>query len=271
VPGPEVAKPSAACDDLGDFLQIDGDRLSATLTAQGYYTLGTTAGLAAGGLDNNEPLSYGHPYARCSFPELSIDGQRRSLHQWLFPRSSVLQAFGDTLLHVSAGDPVGVRVAFPIRLRDEVARLEWSLANLDSLSHQVGADLVFDPALGAWGDGYAETQGLWFDDSQSMAGTDADGLLLHERREAPLGMGLTIRLVGEAPDSLRLANWVDTVVGGAPATLDLYDLALCFQWAERTLAPGDSLVAALDLALLEPDFPPGLFLRADLPGALSIE
>ena len=62
-----LAKMSSSSDE------IKNSYLSATILNGGYFTIGTTSGISNSSLDDNCQITFGHPYAKTSFPIFSFD------------------------------------------------------------------------------------------------------------------------------------------------------------------------------------------------------
>jgi hypothetical protein len=130
--------------------------------------------------------------------------------------------------------------------------------------------LLYDPALGLWGDGCAFVNGLLVQSDtilQSIPGT----FDLWERKEAPRGMGVKFEYVDNLPTELMFGNWFNMHYDLNDSISQIYDLAVGMEWSEISVGPGESVSYTIDIKLVSPEFPDGVFMRSDMPYFLSIE
>ena len=258
-------------------LRFQTDQLDMTLIAGGYFTVGTTQGSSDSPLDDLASITFGHPYAKTSYPIFGIDGEWMRLDQ-VFPGRPAPQPYrsGDTLtVDLAKGEKFALAFSVINDAQGANINLKCAITNLDTTAHQYGLALVFDPALGRWGDGHLEledgflTEELVFADSAIPA-----FLTLRERDLGALGMGATLYFTADGPDSLAVANWPDVYadnLSNNPAPFEqLYDLALKIHWNERELQPGETREVDLFLILHESDFESSAFTRWDLPSFFTL-
>ncbi|MEM6646942.1 MAG: vWA domain-containing protein [Bacteroidota bacterium] len=243
--------------------------LEASLSRDAYFTLGTTAeGISPSLLDDRAQLTFGHPHAFTSFAYVVLNGTRLRLDQLYTDQPRRFDHATDTLRVVfdAPASPLHTTFAIEMDPAEPRARLKLTVTNADATDHTVQPGLVLDPALGQWGDGHARASAVWTT-RDTVWTSDVPRLIsVWERPAAPLGLGMQLDFQqGGAPTQLRMGNWFDVYADRAATGMPLYDLTMDAQWAAVTLRPGDVLEVALTVALLPPDDPDGLFLRADLP------
>ena len=201
-----------------------------------------------------------------------LDGAWRHPETFFFDAQQQLQILGDTLRLSIAGQPP-LRFQFDMIPQDDGARirLALTLTNNDAVPHEVGLGLLFDPALGQWGDGVAEINGQQVNRPTDLQTGIPETLMIWEREAPRKGLGIQFDVAEEEPDAVTFGNWFDLHTGQNAVVDALYDLAVRMTWDAATLNPGEQRSFAVDVALVEPDFPNGLFLRTDLPAFFSLE
>lgn len=249
-----------------------------TLIQGGYFTIGTNQGLSSSVLDDNCGVTFGHPYALTSYPLISINGE------WAKPEKFIDIAVSQP---IAGGDSLSISyrffntVQFVFSLKPdqtgEVITITTSVKNLDASPQKLGIGLVFDPALGKKGDGWAQlkNQDVLRDTLLTGSGLPTQ-LGINERIGKVAGMKLLADFTASRPDQLILANWRDLYQNdGAQFSSSelrkLYDLALKITWAEQEIPAGGQLSKSVTFQVLPPDFNSSLFMRWDLPAFLSIE
>lgn len=60
------------------FLELQTEKFEVTALSSGFFTLGIHNGLEENPFDDNKPILFGHPYAKTSYPEFTIDGEKIS-------------------------------------------------------------------------------------------------------------------------------------------------------------------------------------------------
>jgi len=251
---------------------VSNSKTEATLLPDGYFTLGTTGGISQDTLDNNCQITFGHPYAMTSYPFFIIDETRQLPENYFYNQAQILSVIGDTL-RLIATDYLTVKLNFDIIQQNDgdSIRIECSLENLDSISHYIGLGMVFDPAIGKWGDGYSFVNNQLIENDTLLQSSILENIEIWERNVTPKGMGLQLSFPDNTPDKIHIGNWFDIHQDQTVVLPQLYDLALEMEWTEEQILPLQKKSYSIKLAQLSPDFSTDLFLRADLPRFLSIE
>ncbi|NKB72562.1 MAG: VWA domain-containing protein [Candidatus Latescibacteria bacterium] len=252
------------------------DQIGMTLVPGGYFTLGTTRGLSASPLDDACAIAFGHPLALTSYPLFAIDGHWFRLDQF-FPDGQLLPRVEGESLRIGgrAEDLVAVDFSLVAQGQGKIT-VEITLTNLDTNTRDLGVGLLFDPALGKWGDGHLLLdQDFIAEDLALRGGEVPNALTLWERRDRARGLGVALSFADAPPDWLAAANWPDlhqhNEPGYTPGSLNaLYDLGLRLHWREQSVQGGQSLTRSVQFDLLEPDFSNSAFIRWDLPTAFTL-
>ncbi|MBN1560372.1 VWA domain-containing protein [candidate division KSB1 bacterium] len=275
---PQSLAKSGGADNHFGGKTVSNDVLSYSMLIGGYFTLGTTAGASASPFDDKCDLSFGHPYALTSFPFFSLDGMWSKLDviaDW----SELIPIQDGEMLAVQTVVNDKVSILFSCEALNDGAsvRLSMTVRNTDANAHAIGMGLMFDPALGQWGDGCLRFNDRFITDAEEYSNEDIPSVFeLWERLQQPFGMGLSVEFTDHMPNKLIVANWPelynDLGPHGLPAhSRALYDLCLKMLWDERELPPNGECTFQLSLDLLQPDFSSQVFLRWDMPSALSLE
>ena len=258
-------------------LRLQTDQLDMTMIAGGYFTVGTTLGASDRPLDDLASITFGHPYAKTSYPIFGIDGEWMRLDQVFPGRPAPLPYQSGDTLTVDLISVEKFSLAFSVINDAQGANinLKCAITNLDTIAHQYGLALVFDPALGRWGDGHLEFEDGFLTQEAVFTGSAIPApLTLRERDLGALGMGATLYFTADSPDTLAVANWPDVYANNLsnnPAPFEpLYDLALKIHWNERELQPGETREVDVFLILRESDFDSNAFIRWDLPSFFTL-
>jgi len=273
-PGPNQPPQAAPTKGMTfDYEVLENETTAFTLLSDGYFTIGTTNGLSAGTLDDNCQITFGHPFALTSYPYFSLDGtvHHPELYFYATPKELVNQ--GDTLLGLHATDLDKVDFTFTLTGQNngETVRLHLAIRNIDDIPHTIGMGLLFDPALGLWGDGFAWVNGQLIQTDTTLQGGIPASFPVWERADSPKGTGVTVAYASNLPSTLTFGNWFDLHYNHSPAVAPLYDLAIETEWAAVQVNPDQEISFVVDIALQAPEFPNGVFMRADLPYFLSVE
>ena len=280
---PSDLRLSKVSGDIGpnESKMAENEWLSATLIFGGYFTLGTTHGLTDKMLDDRCGLTFGHPYAKTSYPVFSVDGV------W-YKTEDIINDAVDNLPHAS-GDTLYMESLLPGRLifrfslilnpqeEEGTVQINLSVTNADSVTHRYGLGLFFDPALGQWGDGRVWLDETFLTEEKLITAWPAGlPLTLWERDRSGKGLGMDINFSEELPDTIILGNWPVFYNDIRPAYQQndikkLYDLLLKIYWAQESTAPGQTRSESLTVALREPDFSSSAFMRWDLPTVFQID
>ena len=249
---------------------------SFSMMTGGYFTLGTTNGLADSPFDNHCDLTFGHPYALTSYPLFAVDGIWGRPDQLVFERISLVpEKNAESLFLEAAVENVGIQFRMTAVENGRAVELSLTLTNNDVVEHSFGLGLVIDPALGQWGDGVLEMNGAMVLEANVFDGETANGLILRERSSSPFGLGAQV-VPTLLPDQIIVANWPD-IYNAAPGELslsdiaDLYDLCLKFIWQEQIVPAGAQRTCTVLIQLLTPDFSQIAQMRWDMPTAFSMQ
>jgi len=252
------------------------EKLEYSLITGGYFTIGTLSGSSTSTLDDNCGISFGHPYAMTSYPLLGIDGAWEKfdiLHSPLGDLSP--QKNQDTLRVRFTHNAVLVDFLIAPAQSGAALQLALTMKNTDTQNHSCGGAIVFDPALGRNGDGalFVNEQPLAVESVLSSAGLNSS-LAVYERNSLAKGMGVSLSLP-DKPSRLIAANWPDILNNSTPQhtitqAKHLYDLVLKLVWDEITMTPGQTRSLSATIALAEADFSAPVFLRWNLPTALTL-
>ncbi len=273
--GPDAAAVPGSAEGL---MRTAADpMLSMTLLSGGYYTIGTVAGLSPSALDDHCGVSFGHPYAMTSYPLICVDGA------WMLPRDCypgenalIPTGTAGTRIEVRADRDDKPSFSFSLRLEGASVLATIRMTNTDDEAHDIGLGLVFDPALGKWGDGYLSMDSRFLERDTLFEGAGVPDLItLLERRNGAKGLGMELAFPARPPLKIDAANWPDAYADPAPGfrsgTVDkLFDLCLKMAWDQRRLAPGESDSVQVRFFLTDPDFGSEVFLRWDVPTAITI-
>ncbi len=274
---PAMAKTSSTHSMGPEYaISLENDRISATLINGAYFTLGTTKGISESRLDDNCDLTFGHPFAKTSYPVFSIDGNWYRLADYFTETGqSELLKNGDTLKY-SAQVKDLLHIEFSIIQEGESNDLilRHRITNLDSVGHSFGQGIVVDPALGKWGDGHLFFNEQFVSDDIVLTGLNRS-LVLWERAQGAKGIALELQYT-TAPDQVIVANWPDVYLNDAPDFEEspygkLYDLVLQLFWNEQEHQAGEQVQTDLILNLAGPDFSSPVFMRWDLPQVIGME
>jgi Mg-chelatase subunit ChlD len=138
------------------------------------------------------------------------------------------------------------------------------------MDHSAGTGLLFDVALGRWGDGYVRFADSMAHQSQTIPILNNE-IWLQERDQTPRGIGVILRFDDFTPPGVvKIGNWYDEFAGRV-STGRIYDLALHARWDIILLSPGDTLMNGFVMASLLPDPLDEPFLRWNLPQSFTLE
>ncbi len=271
---PNLAKTAS----LFEYEIISNNCLEATLINGGYFTIGTSAGNMDSRLDDKCAITFGHPFAKTSYPLFSIDGKWYKLDDYFLGSiKSTLSKTGDTLSIIAEED--FFRFTFNVFPGDSIQKLqlELSITNLDTMTHNFGTGLVVDPGIGKWGDGY-----IYYDDvfiSDDVVFTEWPEnlpLTLFEKSIGAKGVNFTFDFDSILPDKIIAANWADLYNSSSPEFIEnplgkLYDLTIKIIWDEKEVKPAEKTEIKTTFTLKEADFSSDAFMRWDLASFLTIE
>lgn len=257
--------------------EIKNDKFDMTLLPGGYFTLGTNNGASDSKLDNNCQITFGHPFAKTSYPLFSIDGVWYKPDEFFTSSQDFTVTKNSDTLKITAVKPGVVSISYTLFFspQDQTVKFKQSIINLDSKAHNLGLAFVFDPALGKLGDGNLELNGGFLKESKILKSTDIPAIFsMWEKTTGAKGIGIDISF-DKQPGSVTAGNWNDFYDKQSPESIILtqtiYDLLLKFYWPESSITQGSEKTVTATVSLKTPDFSKGIFLRWDLPQSITID
>lgn len=258
-----------------DFLIIEAGGMEVALLKEGYFTMGTTTGSDPGILDDDQPLTYGHPFSKTSYPYLTIDGQKYRLDQYFTDSEYVFEAQGDSIISLILENGV-LHCEFIVshEIDDGQSGLSFSLTieNIDTNPHMISAGTILDPALGTWGDGALSANGIPIESTYThdLVGPFG-GAIIDERRNFNTGMQLLISFEELfAPPVFWAGNW-PVMAGYQDSTVaKIYDLAMQWENGVYNVLPANWVESHFTARLGESDYPEGPFMHSQLPQMLDV-
>ncbi len=261
----------------GQLQTVENSILSISMIRGGCYTIGTVDGISSSTLDDHCGVTFGHPFAMTSYPLLSVDGEWASPLDYYDEESALIpRNDGRGGLVVQAGRNGLLSFSFSMRPEGASVLATIRIANTDANAHSAALGLVFDPALGKWGDGYLSKGSGFLEQDTTFTGSGVpSSVSLWERQQGARGIGVALAPQDRKPSQIDAANWTDVYAGPNPGFDDggvgrLYDLCLKMHWSEKRLAPGESDSVRIRFTLLDPDFSSEAFMRWDLPAAFTM-
>jgi Mg-chelatase subunit ChlD len=250
--------------------------LEATLISGGYFTIGTTSGTLDSPLDDHCGITFGHPYAKTSYPVFSVDGTWYKLEDYF--STSNLSNDSDTLSIIAEEENL-FRIVFrlfPSETSNSI-HMELDITNLDEINHNFGTGIVIDPGVGKWGDGHIYFDDIFIaDDVVFSDWAESMPLTIYEKSVGAKGLNFDFDFGSNIPDRIIAANWADLYDLTGPEFTEnplgkLYDLTLKLIWEEEELARDNDKSIKTILTLIDADFSSEAFMRWDLASFLSIE
>ncbi len=240
-----------------------------TLMHGGYFTLGTREGMDEGIIDDYCQVTFGHPYAVSSFAYPVVDGKAYGPSDFQINQSASLRISGDTIQHQQMLGGIQATTRIYTNQDDDLI-YTYRLINTDNVDHIVGAGLLFDVALGRWGDGYVRLIDSMVHHAQNIPLINNE-IWLRERDRPPEGIGVILEFYDfTTPDGVKIGNWHDEFAG-RESTGRIYDLALHANWNTLVLSPGDTLLNGFAMVSSPPDHLDESFLRWNLPQSFTLE
>jgi len=258
-----------------DFITIESGGMVAHLLKEGYFTLGTTLGSDPGVLDDNQPLTYGHPFAKTSYPYIKVEGIEYRLDQFYSDTEYSFESQGDSLISLILSNATlecTFSIAKVIDDGQEVLAVSMTIENMDTSPHDISTGILLDPALGTWGDGALSANGIPIESTYThdLVGPFG-GAVIDERRNLNTGMQLLLSFeLWSAPSIFKADNW-PVLAGHQDSTVaELFDLAMRWENGSWSLLPDSSVGSLFILHLGEADYPDGPFMRSQLPQMLDL-
>ena len=254
------------------------DILEASLITGGYFTLGTNSGLSPLHHDDQCDLLFGHPYAKTSYPIVCIDGQWSKLTDCEVNSEDLITIQSNDSLFIQTKISDNIQLTFGlVPTADKTAiTVYFTIKNIDAINHNIGMGLVFDPALGKWGDGVLKSNSSFYTEEFVLFKPEIpDKLTLFEKSQGAKGIQLCVDCEQNVPDKMIVANWQnmfeDPTPDFSPSYLKtLYDMVIKLVWQEQTFFPDESKTWTVQFRLEEPDFSGSAFIRCDMPSFLSM-
>ena len=252
-----------------------GGLLEMSLIEGGYFTLGTLDGIDEGPLDDQCQLSFGHPYAKTSYPIIKVDGQWYRFDGFFTEAADI--ANSENGLSWSSRSPSGITAELALSsAQGSNVQLTLKLGNSGEQAVEIGLGLVFDPALGKWGDGSVALGGSFLQTESAFGvGEIPLPLTIWEKANGAKGLGLDLFFGAQQPVQVMVANWPniyqDPQPGLVMATQDqIYDLGIEVLWEDLLLNPNQEREYQVFFSIKIPDFPQGPFMRWDLPRSFKL-
>lgn len=259
---------SSTGSTTSSWLANQSDVFQYTLMKGGYFTIGTNRGTSESVFDDQCQITYGHPFALSSNPLITVDGHQYSPIEYIDNTDSKLVRIGDTLKY-SVTLLNGIKTIFSLNLKGTGSiEMSYIVTNNTSSSHKIKLGLLFDAALGKWGDGNLLYNQSFVQNYTSII-DKPDKLDIWERSSGQKGMGISLNYLSNKPGVINAGNWQD-LYNNTTTIKTIYDLALLHQWDEVLLQPSGISKFKVELTLLKPDIQSNVFLRWDMPTALTI-
>jgi len=253
-----------------DYQLLDNENYEVSLAYSGFFTIGTKNGNGLTQVDDNCTITFGHPYAKTSFPLVSIDGNWENINDY-FSNTFVEKNSGHLIMNGIKENELEYKLDISINDDNEIL-ITSKIINTDNQSHNLASVIVFDPGMGKGGDGSMMINGEFGLEKiklENIAEID-----LWEKYSGAKGIGITISS-DENFDKVLADNWHFSHDQNSPELSDteftkLYDLLMRFYWDEKEVASGDSIVNTMTISFPEPDFSTELFTRWDLPNFFDL-
>jgi hypothetical protein len=279
-PEPVAAGSLAKTSSLtSDRWMISRTVAAATMVEGGYFTLGTTGGTSVLSLDDNCGITFGHPYAKTSYPLLHMDGVWRKPGDFSLTSATYPRISGDSLILTYAlANKFEMQFSIVLENGGGVIHIASTVKNTDTAPHIFALGCVLDPGLGKSGDGSVTIGGtpLLRDTLVALQTSGAPPVTVTERSSSHYGMKFGLTFPRSTPSTVIVANWNDAADGDAPSFTPsdvrwLYDAVIKIFWAPQAVPAAASITQETVVALADPNFGNSVFLRWDVPAAQSIE
>lgn len=269
--GPEATKSLFK----GQLSQLSGkiknQQLDLTLQPKGFFTIGTTLGTSTSTLDDDCQLTYGHPWAKTSFAGIELDGDLYSFDKLLNLNSTELITAEDSVsvIYTETGN---FKLEFTLKLTGNVVQSKLRFSNLSASARTVSPFLVFDPAMGKWGDGSLFADQTVIPTETVIGPSIPEVFKISERQNSPTGLLMNLSFPEEKPVDITVQNWRN-LYENKPTNQNqpLYDLCLKLNWGLTLINPGESRSTAVQFNVNTPEWGTGTFTRWDLEPFASIQ
>lgn len=251
--------------------RIKNQQLDLTLQPNGFFTIGTSLGASSSFLDDDCQITYGHPWAKTSYIGFELDGDRYTLEQ-LSELVSPELFFADDSVSVSYTLTGKFIATFTLKLVGNKVQSQSSITNLSSAPQTFSPFLVFDPALGKWGDGSVLTDQTWLTTESVVGFSLPEHIKIWEHPTAPKGLSLGLSFPTEKPVEIVAQNWRNLYENkGLNPKLALYDLCLKINWGLSLINPGETRATSVLFEIETPEWGNSTFTRWDLEPFASIQ
>ncbi len=255
-----------------NYETLSNNYLEATIVNGGYFTLGTVSGISQSIMDDNSSLTFGHPYAMTSYPIIKIEGEWLKLEDYFNESEIIRSTVGDTL-RLQAEKIGEIKCLFEIILSDSGFSINEEVEYAGTSKLEIALGLVYDPAIGKWGDCAVEYENGIIEKQKSLSAPSS--LMLWERNGDKKGICSLLDFGNEAPEEVLIGNWnnfykADSEILQIDETEKLYDVLLKAYYPTDSLAAGEKMSFNAKLKLLTPEFPEAI-IRWDMPTSLTLE
>lgn len=251
-----------------DYKTLSNDKIEISLLEGGFFTFGTNKGLSSSIFDDNCELTYGHPFALTSYPILIIDGEAKKVEELFAGVQPQFYQSIDTL-KITYRIESQIEYSLIFEIKNEVMiDVNSEVKNLDNTAHTYSHQIIYDAALGKYGDGFVYLNSDYLlNPTKLNEGEIPFELFLHEKNIAQKGIANKIILNTDITNSIEFNNWF-TLSGEAELEIDdsfpMFDLAIKLASKEQTLQPEEISEFNFSIKLAESSFPETAILRWDL-------
>jgi len=258
---------------------IQNQFLEAALFEGCFFTLGTNQGLLESSLDDKCCITYGHPYAKTSYPFLKIQnawGKLEACTDISIPQ--VRRTTDSVTYRYFLNDSIEFTFSLSLLPAAEGAgaMLAMNIANRSNAVQTVQPALIYDPGMGRFEpDAAAWVNGASLVQTEGQA-NGCSTLVFSEKSAGHTGLRCSLTPIAGTLETAVFGNWhkMEAAVASAYDTstrLPFYDLAVKLLWQQRTIAPDSSIAVRLAIKLEPPDFGQQAFIRWDVPRFLTVE
>ncbi len=257
-----------------NHIVTNNNSLEYSLLEGAFFTLGTINGQSDSKFDDFCQLTYGHPFALTSYPSLTVDGDTKKIADLFEGATSLLMEKNDTLI-IKYYKENYLGYTFKIFPEDlETINLSLNVKNYDVISHEIRHNLIYDAALGKWGDGTLKINDQFFISGSEFSGAELPSLFeIWEKNNSHKGIGNQIQIDAENTEAIKFDNWFNLSESeeiNVSSNFALFDMAFNLISKTRTLIPNEEFEYQISVKLIEPDFPTNNFIRWDLNPFLTL-
>lgn len=270
----KLAKTKATVDSNRKL--IKGSIIEVGLMNDGCFTFGTRAGLTSGSIDDDLPLTFGHPFARTSFVMVQCN------NIWYGPlglhtpsNCTFLSGQTDTKVTASYTLPGEIQVNIIAEIDSvsaSTSSISVTIKNNGTAIVETQIAFILDPALGDRNNDCA----VWLPNG-SLVANERELNSIHQLSftEKSKGYhGMSFNIIFPDSSSILVANWdrlYKNIFTSLPSSqLGLYDAAVECLSSVKKLHPTSSNSSSLKFALNSGEFGGNVFMRWDGPRAVTI-